>query len=150
MRLLIINSSPDTCDMLEAFFQREGWTTIVAPARELREHRVSGRDLMAEHRPDVILMDVAIPYDSNWRASQELRADPAVVVPIVVTTTNEAALRSLVGPDERIQEIVGKPYDLYQLHEAVLAAISGIDAPRALPKVERRLGDRRLRDRRQP
>jgi DNA-binding response OmpR family regulator len=148
MRLLIINSSPDTCDMLEAFFQGEGWVTAVASSKALREHEITGRDLMAAHRPDAILIDVAIPYETNWAASQELRSDPEVVVPIVLTTTNEAVLRRLVGPDERIQEIVGKPYDLQQLQEAILAAIAGIEEPRALPKVERRLSERRVRDRR--
>jgi DNA-binding response OmpR family regulator len=148
MRLLIINSSPDTCEMLEEFFQREGWETAVMPLRPLREQVLTGHDLMTSHHPDAILGDVAIPYEANWVTLQRLRQDPAVTVPVVITTTNEAVVRRLVGPEERLQEVVGQPYDLDQLQDAILTAMARADSPRPLPKVERRHGDRRVRDRR--
>lgn len=148
MRLLIINSSPDTCEMLEEFFQCEGWDTAIMPLKPLRDQLLTGRDLMLTHRPDAILGDVAIPYEANWTTLQRLRQDPAVTVPVIITTTNEAVVRRLVGPGERLQEVVGKPYDLRQLQDAILIAMAGSDAPRPLPKVERRHGERRVRDRR--
>jgi DNA-binding response OmpR family regulator len=148
MRILIINSSPDTSDMLEEFFLVQGWTTAVCPLRPLREGAMPGAGLMATYRPDAILLDVAIPYEANWLIVQQLRNDTDVTCPIVVTTTNEAAVQRLISVDERILEIIGKPYDLNQLHESVLAAVTGSDAPYGLPKTDRRVADRRVRERR--
>ena len=65
-----------------------------------------------------------------------------------MTTTNEAAIRRLIAVDERILEVVGKPYDLGQLHESVLAAVMGSDAPYGVPKNDRRAADRRVKERR--
>ncbi len=148
MRILIINSSPDTTDMLEEFFLIQGWTTAACPLKPLREGTLTGGGLMATYRPDAIVLDVAIPYEANWSVVQQLREDADVTCPIVVTTTNEAAIRRLIAVDERILEVVGKPYDLGQLHESVLAAVTGSDAPYGVPKNDRRAADRRVKERR--
>jgi DNA-binding response OmpR family regulator len=148
MRILIINSSPDTSEMLEEFFLMQGWTTAVCLLKPLREGILTGGELMATYRPDAILLDVAIPYEANWSIVHQLRNDADVTCPIVVTTTNEAAIRRLISVDERILEVIGKPYDLSQLHESVLAAVTGSDAPYGVPKTDRRSGDRRVRERR--
>ena len=70
MRILIINSSPDTADMLEEFFLIQGWTTAVCPLKPLREGTLTGGGLMTMYRPDAIVLDVAIPYEANWSIVQ--------------------------------------------------------------------------------
>jgi hypothetical protein len=66
--------------------------------------------------------DVSIPYDENWRFVHMLMtSDQMKGRKFVITTTNKAALDSLVGPNEAF-EIVGKPYDLEAVMEAVKKA----------------------------
>ena len=43
--------------------------------------------------------------------------------PFVITTTNKPALDKLVGETEAL-EIIGKPYDLAQVVDAVRAALA--------------------------
>jgi DNA-binding response OmpR family regulator len=148
MRLLILNSSIDTCDMLEEYFRRDGWETAILALKAVREGTVTGKDLITMYQPDAILFDVAIPYDTNWSALQLLRNNPDVTCPIIVTTTNESAVRRMAGIEERVQEIVGKPYDLDRLQDAIVTALARIDLPRFAPKADRRAGERRVRERR--
>jgi DNA-binding response OmpR family regulator len=147
-RLVILNASRDTCEMLEEYFRSRGWEPVSVATRDLRDGATTPAELIAAWKPDVMLVDVAIPYEENWALVHRLRADSAVTCPTVVTTTNEAAVRRLVAPREPIYEIVGKPYDLDRLHDALLRELSGTPAGDTRPTLERRIGDRRGSERR--
>lgn len=134
--------------MLATYFAGQGWQPLTSLLKPLRTGDVTAEALMAAFQPDAILLDVGIPYEENWSALQRLRHDPNITCPVIVTTTNEQALRQLVGVEERIQQVIGKPYDLDQLHHMVLAAIMGSREPALMPSADRRGPDRRVRDRR--
>src|SRR4051812_6857274 len=142
-RLVILNASQDTCEMLEEYFRSRGWEPVSVATRDLRDGATTPAELIAACKPDVMLVDVAIPYEENWALVQRLRADSAVTCPTVVTTTNEAAVRRLVAPREPIYEIVGKPYDLDRLHDALGGGVSGAAAGGTRTTLERGLGGRR-------
>jgi len=149
MRILILNSSPDTCEMLADYFAGQGWQALTGPVKPLRTGDMTSEALMATYRPDAIVLDIAIPYEANWSVGQRLRDDPHITCPVVVTTTNERVVRHLVGVDEPIQEVVGEPYDLDRLHQTVLGAVMGSRAPEVRPSADRRGTERRVRDRRE-
>jgi CheY-like chemotaxis protein len=116
----VFNASQDTIDMLTVFFEQCGYHAVGEPwpAREpLGVEAV--RAFVANHRPDVIVFDISFPYDHNWQRCREFHDihDPRHI-PVVLTTTNERALTEMVGPTPTI-EIIGKPYDLDRLAEAV-------------------------------
>jgi CheY-like chemotaxis protein len=79
---------------------------------------------MRQHRPKVIVYDIAPPYEANWRLFQHVRTAPAVQhVQWVITTTNAAHVQKLAGKDEQLYEVVGKPYDLDRICAAVKEAM---------------------------
>ena len=50
-------------------------------------------------------------------------AEPMTALQFVLTTTNKPALDKLVGETEAL-EVIGKPYDLRQVVDAVRAALA--------------------------
>ena len=122
----VFNASQDTVDMLTVFFKQCGYRAVGEPwpAREplgLEEVRA----FVAKHRPDVIVFDISFPYDHNWQRCREFHDfHDTRQIPVVLTTTNDEALTDMVGPNAAL-EIVGKPYDLNQLAEAVARALTG-------------------------
>ena len=118
----IFNTSEDTTDVLRLVFENAGFVVVTAFTTDLREGKVDLEAFMRQHQPLVVVYDIAVPYDRNWRLYEHLRNAPACAgVSFVLTTTNLKHVRQLAG-DEELHEIVGKPYDLDEILGAVRQA----------------------------
>jgi CheY-like chemotaxis protein len=121
----VFNASEDTVDMLIAFFEQLGWKAVGEPwpaRQQLSVEVVSA--FVVRHQPHVIVFDVSFPYDHNWERFREFRAaEPVGEIPVVLTTTNKHALDTMVGSNDAF-EIIGKPYDLNHLADAVNRALA--------------------------
>jgi CheY-like chemotaxis protein len=121
----VFNTSEDTIEMLRHLFEHQGFVVVTAFTHALRDGKTDLEALMRQHHPAVVVYDIALPYEQNWRLFQHIRSSPACVgVPFVLTTTNTAQVHKVAGADEPIHEIVGKPYDLEQLVKAVGRAVA--------------------------
>jgi CheY-like chemotaxis protein len=109
----VFNTSPDTVEMLRIVLQREGYVVIGAYTYDLRDGKVDAEALVHQHQPEVIIYDVAPPYEKNWREFQHMRTMPALrAIKFMITTTNVKHVRDVAGEGPELFEIVGKPYDL--------------------------------------
>jgi DNA-binding response OmpR family regulator len=121
----VFNTSEDTTDLLRFVLEQAGFVVVTAFTNRLRDGVTDFESFMRQHQPTVIVYDVAIPYEPNWRLFQHFRDSPACRgVRFVVTTTNVEQLRKVSGPGEELHEIIGKPYDLDEMVRAVRAALS--------------------------
>jgi len=115
----IINSSDDIIETLQLVLEDEGFQTVGANFVDFKKGK---RDFVAfcqEHDPQVILFDVAPPYEENWTFLQLLQnAKEVAGRHFVITTTNKEVLEKLVGETGAI-EIVGKPFDMEEILTAV-------------------------------
>ncbi len=109
--------------MLRVVLQHAGFLVASAFTYDIRDGRVDLDAFVRRNHPLVVVYDVAPPYDANWALFQRLREDPALqACQFVITSTNAAQVQALAGRDERIYEIVGKPYDLDLVVRAVKEA----------------------------
>jgi CheY-like chemotaxis protein len=123
----VINSNEDTVEMLRACLQQNGFSSVVtAHVTDIRNGRTDFLAFVAQHDPAVIVYDVCIPYEENWRFLQLLMSSEAMTGRrVVVTTTNKRVLEQLIGEKTEAHEIIGKPYDLQSIVEAVRRAAGG-------------------------
>jgi CheY-like chemotaxis protein len=120
----VVNTSPDTVDMLRLTLQHAGLFVVSTYTYDIRDNKVDIGAFMREHRPRVIIYDVAPPYEANWQFLLHLRQAPALQhVRWVITSTNAAHVAKLSGKDEQVYEVVGKPYDLDQIVRATKEAL---------------------------
>ena len=120
----LINSSPDVVDMIRITMEHAGIVLVATMTHEIRDGEVDIETFIRQHQPQVILYDIAPPYEANWLLFQHICSMPELRDRhFILTTTNERHVRGLAGSERHLFEIVGKPYDLDQLTEAVKEAL---------------------------
>src|SRR3954466_13388912 len=125
----VFNTSEDTTDLLRGIFEQAVFIVVTACTHALRDGKTDFEGFMRQHKPKVIVYDIALPYDRNWRLFEHFRDSPACNgTHFVLTTTNVAQVEKVAGTGHRIYEIVGKPYDLDILVRAVKEAARAADA----------------------
>jgi CheY-like chemotaxis protein len=122
--IAVFNASDDTVELLRTALESQGFHTVVGHIPDVKSGELDLVAFIKHHTPAVIVYDISPPYDANWtflRLVQNL--EPVKGRPFVITTTNKPALDKLVGETEAL-EIIGKPYDLAQVVDAVRAALA--------------------------
>ena len=120
----ILNSNDDTVEMLRMMLESEGMVAVSAHVSAMRRGQFDFAGFLAEHDPAVIIYDVIPPYETSWRFFEHLRNMPTMANrAYVLTSTNPERVRQATSAEEPVFEIMGKPYDLQQIVEAVKNAI---------------------------
>ena len=127
----VFNSSVELSELLQFALQTEGYRTVPLFTHEVKRGEIDLAEFFARHDAKVVVYDIAIPYEENWALFNEILRSPAAAGRrFVLTTTNKAVLDELVGGTPTL-EIVGKPFDLEQLIDAVRRAFAEPDAEAA-------------------
>lgn len=115
----VLNANDDVVDAIRLILSDAGYITIGAHVTEFKRGYKDFVSFIREHRPQIIVYDIAPPYEENWRFFKLIRENKEVKnCKFVLTTTNKSALEKLVGKTVTI-EIIGKPFDLNEIVEAV-------------------------------
>lgn len=120
-KVLVVDDEPEFCEILVTHLAQHGYDVREAYDAE------TGLRIAVTDRPDVVLLDIAMPGMNGLEALRRLRRDhPSLPVIMVSAVTDEALARSTlqIGAFDYVM----KPLDLERLHQVVRAAI-GRDRP---------------------
>lgn len=128
-KVLIVDDDAVIVEMMTQILQEEGLTVVTA-LEPLRVYDAAKRE-----RPDVILLDIMMPYLDGWDELQLLHVDPDTShIPVVFVTAKHGEFDSL--PSERRGEFFDylyKPFEIDDLVAKVRAALELESRPARQP-----------------
>jgi two-component system cell cycle response regulator DivK len=81
-RILLVEDTEDNRQIVRDLMESAGYELLEA------EDGGAGVAMAAEHRPDLILMDIQLPVMDGYEASRRIKADPGLRhIPIIAVTS---------------------------------------------------------------
>jgi CheY-like chemotaxis protein len=111
-------------ELLRVSLEQAGLLVVTLLSHQIKEGSADVDAFMRQHNPRVIVYDIAPPYASDWALLQHIRSFESLRhCRFVLTSPNVAHVRGMVGRDEQVYEIIGKPHDIGEFVGAVLQAV---------------------------
>jgi putative two-component system response regulator len=144
-KILIVDDQPSNVMLLEGILQEEDYTSY----RSITDSRQS-LPMFLEYRPDLILLDLQMPYMDGFEVMKQLRGYvmPGAFLPILVLTANitsEAKRRALA---EGATDFLTKPFDatevILRIRNLLRARWLHLELQDQNRLLEKRVGERTL------
>ena len=105
--VLVVDDEPSIGELIRNYLARHGFRVSVAA------DGAGMRRVMDESRPDLVLIDLALPGEDGLTLTRHIRAQSKVGV-IIVTGSGESVDR-IVGLELGADDFISKPFDLREL-----------------------------------
>lgn len=121
--IAVFNSSDDMVELLRMMLESNGFVVVSGHVADLRRAKLDLEAFVNQNQPQVVVYDLVPPYDVQWAFLDQLRTvSPLRGIPFVLTSTNAAMARQLAGRTEQVIEVLGRPFDMDELLDAVRRA----------------------------
>jgi DNA-binding response OmpR family regulator len=130
IRLVLADDHPLVREGLCALLESEPDFSVVGQADD-------GEDvpsLVAQHRPDVVVLDLMLPHVDGLEICRAVRADErTAAIPIIMLTATASAIDRVVGLELGADDYLPKPCELRELVARVRSVLRRVQAPGAAP-----------------
>lgn len=113
-KVLVVDDEPDVLLLCRVNLEFEGYDVVEAADGQQAMEQV------AEHRPDVILLDVMMPRMDGWQVLSALKADADYrEIPVVMLTAKVQDADQIRGWSAGVAEYITKPFSPLSLSQVI-------------------------------
>lgn len=114
-KIVHIEDEPDMIDLVKLILERKGYLVIGAAGGQ------EGLDIVREHLPDLVLLDLMMPDIEGWDVYQQMRAhEETKDIPVIVVTAKAQNIDKVLGLHiAKVDDYISKPFSPQELVEAV-------------------------------
>ncbi len=114
-RILCIEDEPEMVDLIRLILTRKGFEVSSA---------ASGQDgiyKIRNEKPDLVLLDLMMPYMDGWEVYQQMKADEQTKnIPVIVVTAKAQSIDKVLGLHiAKVDDYIAKPFSPKELLESV-------------------------------
>ena len=109
-RILVVDDDPMNVKLAEGILKKEGYESLKAFGG------AEALEMVRNHRPDLILLDVMMPGIDGYQVTRQLKADPVTVgIPIIMITALNGTEDKVRGLECGADEFLTKPVNAAEL-----------------------------------
>jgi len=114
-RIICIEDEPETTNLMKLILAREGYEVLGANGGE------EGLDLVNEHHPDLILLDLMMPEMDGTQVFQRLKENEKTRdIPVIVVTAKVQSIDIVLWRQvAKVDDYITKPFRPEELAERV-------------------------------
>ena len=121
-KILIVDDEKTIVDILRFNLEKEGYETVLAYDGKMAIERAQ------QENPDLILLDIMLPYVDGFEVCKTLR-DGGSHVPIIMITAREEENDKIFGLEIGADDYITKPFSMRELLARVKSNIRRAAAP---------------------
>jgi chemosensory pili system protein ChpA (sensor histidine kinase/response regulator) len=111
---LVVDDSITVRRVTQRLLERNGLRVLTA------RDGVDAMEMMKEHTPDIILLDIEMPRMDGYEVAAQVRGDPRLLdIPIIMITSRVGEKHRARAIELGVDDYLGKPYQEAQLLEAI-------------------------------
>ena len=123
-KILVVDDNRNVCDLVAAKLKERGFEVVIA-ANGLEALELTRRD-----RPDLVLLDIMLPWLNGFEVARVLKADAATRhIPIVFLTVKDRIQDKILGFEIGADDYITKPFNWNELLARVGAVLRRAAAP---------------------
>ena len=118
--IVYVEDEPEMIDLVKLILSRKGYHVIGAEGGQ------QGLDIVREHLPDLVLLDLMMPDVEGWDVYQQLRADAKTnKIPVIIVTAKAQDIDKVLGLNiAKVDDYVSKPFSPQALVDSVEKVLS--------------------------
>ena len=113
--LVIVEDDPNIADLLDMYLRDAGFRVLQAAAG------LRGLELVEQHRPDLIVLDIGLPDIDGFEVCRRIRAKSNV--PVLFLTARDGELDRILGLELGADDYVTKPFSPREIVARVKAIL---------------------------
>ena len=117
-----IEDEPEMVDLVKLILGRKGYHVIGAIGGQ------EGLDIVREHVPDLVLLDLMMPDVEGWDVYQQIRADESLKhIPVIVVTAKAQNIDKVLGLHiAKVDDYISKPFSPQELVDSIEKVLSKV------------------------
>jgi DNA-binding response OmpR family regulator len=114
-RLIYIEDEQEMIDLVRLILNRRGYEIIGANGGR------EGLDLVRQHKPDLVLLDLMMPDMDGWDVYQQMKAEESTQnIPVIVVTAKAQSIDKVLGLHiAKVEDYISKPFSPQELVDSV-------------------------------
>ena len=123
--VVCVEDEPEMIDLYRLILNRRGFEVIGADGGR------EGLEVIRQHLPDLVLLDLMMPDIDGWEVYKQLKADPATSkIPVIVVTAKAQSIDKVLGLHiAQVDDYISKPFSPQELLDSVEKVLSGRQQP---------------------
>lgn len=115
-KILVVEDEPSLVFTLKDTLENEGYDVIVS------EEGTKAIELVKEHKPDLMILDIMLPGKSGYEICEEVRASK-FTFPIIMLTAKEQEIDKVKGLELGADDYLTKPFGVKELLARIQARL---------------------------